>query len=178
VYEEQVRIPLVLRLPHGKHGGQRIPFPVHHVDVLPTLLELLDLPAPEGFPGRSLVGWIAGEADPLDERPLYSQAESKPNRVPHISARLVRNELVWAIRLGRFKLIEYPTHDGVYLELFDLEGDPGETRNLASADPDRAARLGERLERWRAEIRHGGTGSLPKLDPETESGLRALGYID
>jgi arylsulfatase A-like enzyme len=178
VYEEQVRIPLVLRLPHGKHGGQRIPFPVHHVDVLPTLLELLDLPAPEGFPGRSLGGWIAGEADPLDERPLYSQAESKPERVPHISARLVRDELVWAIRLGRFKLIEYPTRGGRYLELFDLERDPGETRNRASIDPERAARFAERLERWRADLSRGGTGRLPELDPETESGLRALGYVE
>lgn len=178
VYQEQVRIPLVLRLPNGKHGGQRIPFPVHHVDVLPTLLELLDIPAPEGLPGRSLVGCLAGGPDPPGERPLYSQAESKPNRVPHISARLVRNELVWGIRLGHFKLIEYPTQDGVYLELFDLETDPGETRNLASVDPERAAGLAERLERWRAELRRGTMGPLPELDAETKSGLRALGYLD
>jgi arylsulfatase A-like enzyme len=178
VYEEQVRIPLVIRLPRGEHGGRRIPVPVHHVDLLPTLLELLDLPTSEKFQGRSLVGSIAGEPDPPGGRPLYSQAESKPNRVPHISARLVRNELVWAIRLGRYKLIEYPTQHGVYLELFDLEEDPGETRNLASVDSERAARLGERLDRWRAEVRRGSAGPLPELDPETRSGLRALGYID
>ena len=135
-------------------------------------------PPPRGFRGVPWCGGSKARPTRWANAPLYSQAESKPNRVPHISARLVRDKLVWAIRLGRFKLIEYPTHDGAYLELFDLEEDPGETRNLASVDPERAAQLAERLERWRAEIRPGDAGPLPELDPETESGLRALGYVD
>ena len=45
-------------------------------------------------------------------------------------------------------------------------------------DPERAARLAERLERWRADLRRGGTGRLPELDPETESALRVLGYVE
>ena len=58
------------------------------------------------------------------------------------------------------------------------ERDPGETRNLASVDPERAGQLAERLERWRAETGPAGTVALPELDAETEAGLRALGYVD
>jgi arylsulfatase A-like enzyme len=61
LYEPTIRIPLMIRHPQGLGAGQRIRGLVQHVDLLPTILEFLGAPAPEGVEGKSLWPLIRGE---------------------------------------------------------------------------------------------------------------------
>ncbi len=179
VYDEQIRIPLLLRLPESALAGQRLGDPVHQVDLFPSVLELLGLPVPTGLQGRSFAGRLRGEGDPDPERARFSQAVTKPTRLRHIPETLRDRAILSAIRVGDRKLIEYPTRaGGWYRELFDLSRDPGELANRADEDPELADRLGAALAEWRE--RGGGDAGepLPALSPETLEVLRSLGYVE
>ncbi|MBL8899017.1 MAG: sulfatase [Planctomycetes bacterium] len=66
LYEEQVRIPMVLRLPSSLPQGQAVKGLVSLTDVLPTVLELLDLPLPESLISRSFLALAQGKEDGAD----------------------------------------------------------------------------------------------------------------
>ena len=63
LFEEQVRVPMILRFPGRLPEGERVRGLVSTIDVLPTVLELLGLEAPEGAPSRSFAGLAAGDED-------------------------------------------------------------------------------------------------------------------
>ena len=161
LYQEELHVPLYLIVP-GERGegwrGRRIDVPVQTSDLLPTLVELLDLPAPDGMMGPSLVEAIEGRADP--ERLIFADGD------------IGRGGWVGMIREGPWKLIHDPPRGRT--ELYDLSRDPGEQRDLAAAEPERAARLRERLEaQWRenearAEAR--GAAARTTLEPDVVEG--------
>jgi arylsulfatase A-like enzyme len=158
VYREVLHVPLVMRLPGG--GGARIPERVALVDVLPTLLEWLELPVPEHVQGRSFAPLLAGEDIP--PRPLYSEW----------TARGVR-----ALHLGDWKYVDRRVRQ----ELYDLSADPDEHRDLLRRRPDVAERLRadtERMSRATAALGEAlGERERFDLDPRTRDQLEALGYL-
>ncbi len=176
VTDEQIRVPLVLccRSPGSRIAGQ-----VSVVDVMPTFLDVAGLPAPAGISGRSLLA-----AEPAGApRPVFSHARPERERVPELPAelaeRLVEKGLIDAVRVPPHKLVAWPTSDGGRaLQLFDLESDPGETRDVAAEQPRRVQALGALLEQWRASTRVAQAAAAPALSPEDEEALRALGYIE
>ena len=102
------------------------------------------------------------------ERPIYVD-------VPD-----VRKDVA-GLRRGRWKLVRSAGD----LELYDLERDPGETRDLAASEPERTRALADELERWVADMREGasrrGTLAVPATEPHPlghEEALRALGYVE
>ena len=131
-YEGAVRVPCLLRWP-GRIEPRTIADVVQHIDLVPTLIEQLDLDAPAAPvpPGRSLGPLLAGGSDP--SRPGLAIAELAG-----------RDELHWMACDGRFK---YAWHGREGQALFDLGLDPGETRNLAG-DPEHAARAAELAARF------------------------------
>jgi arylsulfatase A-like enzyme len=178
-YDEQIRVPLIIRLPAERHAGKQIASQVSHVDLMPTILSALRLPVPEELTGKSLLELMKRETDADRSRPAFSHARPEPARIPEVSEPLTRAGLVSTVRLPGIKLIEYPKPDGGwYPQLFDLDQDPGETRNLAEARTEQVAALHQLLERWRAAT--GGDRVPPplELEPEVAEGLRALGYLE
>jgi arylsulfatase A-like enzyme len=119
VYEEQVRVPLVVVGPGVK--TQRVSEVVQTIDLLPTMLAALSVPHPPRIRGRDLGPLLAGSrpAEPgmayaeTDEQALYAEGPLR---------------LLCARRLGACKL-------------FDLEKDPGETRDASADHPEAFARL-------------------------------------
>jgi arylsulfatase A-like enzyme len=173
VYEEQVRVPLVVRWPGRVAAGARFPEPVELADVTPTLLELLGVEAAgAAFEGRSLAPALLGRAALDGARPvhLYRRHFAGERR----GALYVKGEK-YAVREGRFKYIEGP-EEGTR-ELYDLEADPGERRNLAEAEPETAAALAARVAAWRAG-RAGRPDAPLRLSPEERERLEALGYTE
>jgi arylsulfatase A-like enzyme len=159
IYESALRVPLILAGP-GVPSGRVVEDRVGSVDLLPTLLRLLDAPVPEGLPGRDLRAAFAG---PLEEQPLY--AESLFGRLN------CRWSSLRGITLGSWKLIE-----GAGSELYDLSQDPGESRDRAADDPERAARLRRLLASSLARMAPQGDTARPvALSPEQEDRLRSLG---
>jgi hypothetical protein len=116
LYDELLRVPLIVRGPGVR--ARRIEEPVALVDLGPTILDIFGVDTPPTFMGQSLVPLLRGEAAKLD-RPI-----------------LAEGRLRQALYAGKFKVIEDLRRKVV--EAYDLEVDPGETRNLA---PDRDPRV-------------------------------------
>ena len=113
-YREVVHVPLLVRLPGNRFGGQRVGAPVALVDVMPTLLELAQAPVPAGLSGRSLLPLAAGAegASP----PIFAESWG--------GAVMARDEDWW-----------YVTHPGKLEELFNIARDRDQTRSMARSHP-------------------------------------------
>jgi choline-sulfatase len=123
-YEFSSRVPLIIHFPDGRAAGMRLPAPVNMVDLLPTLLDLVEFPESERLPmdGSSLLPLING--DDQDDRVTFSEFHAQGS---HATCFMVRQ--------GRYKYVYIHGYDS---QLFDLENDPGEWHNLAG-QPDFAA---------------------------------------
>ena len=160
VYDATLRVPLILKSAASLPAGERIAAPVSTIDIFPTVLEALEVPVPEEAQGRSLLSLVRGEAAELP--PAY--AECYVSELNFGWAPLV------ALREGGYKYIEAPRP-----ELYDLRADPGETKNLFGADPERATRMRSRLAE-QVEAFADSFSSRNQPDPETVARLRSLGY--
>ena len=166
LYQELLHVPLLVRVPAWRERAHRIDRRVSMLDLLPTLLELLDVAAPPGLQGRSLV-------------PLMREPDAALAPMGLLSEGYPFGLNQQALVAGRFKLIRtLPTGR---VELYDLEQDPGEQNDLAGA----RARLRERM---LAALDQQLPVAVPapedplarpdQLDPDTRRRLRELGYID
>ena len=147
LYEGGIRSPLVVwgpgLLAAGRAGAVNRSSVFATIDVAPTLLALagVKVPAAVKFDGEALPAVFTGSAEGSRSRPLFFRRP--PDRGSFSG---VANLPDLAVRDGRWKLLcEY---DGSGAELYDLEADPGESRNLASAQPAEVARLRAAVLEW------------------------------
>ena len=156
LFEADLRVPLVLAGP-GIPTGHRIRARARHVDVLPTLRTLLDLPEGTGTTGRAL--WPLHE---LRDAPHHAQTfrpEAKTD--------------VKATRVDRWSLIHDETTGEI--RLHDLGTDPGELRNLVEQARDRLREL-EPIHARFADLPPRFPGEAIPSSAEEREMLRALGY--
>jgi arylsulfatase A-like enzyme len=192
LHDEVVRVPLLFAGP-GIPKGRRIAAPVAHVDILPTVLALLGVPAPEWIQGRSLVGLLSGSEpeSAFADRALFSETHTK-TALAEGRAMVAFPVPAFMVRKGNRKLLRYPDGAGGFrYELYDVARDPGERRDLWADEADSAADLRALLDGYEAAGRDrreridasAGAGAAPgvevaPLDPEQEQKLRALGYLE
>ncbi len=163
LYDATLRVPMVLAGP-GVPAGRRVPCQVRGMDLAPTVLDLVDLDAPETMEGVSMRAlWERG--CPGGVR-LSEAVTVEPPWVEDPGAEL-------ALRVdgdARYKMIR---HNRAAAELYDLRADPGETADLGGS--------GGEIERWLAgeleRMRGGLPAVAPTLSADVEAQLRALGYI-
>ena len=72
--EATLRVPFLVKQPDGEGGGRRVAAPVQHVDILPTLLDLVRAPIPGGLRGRSLRPVLDDSDESVPVRPLYAES--------------------------------------------------------------------------------------------------------
>lgn len=157
-YEATLRVPLVLWAP-GLLRPRVVEQPVRHVDVLPTVLDLLGLEPPVGLPGHSLRPLVMGGRGGVE--PSYFEALSSSLNRGWAPLRGVREE--------GLKYVDLPIP-----ELYDLTSDPGESHNLAAARAGDLERLRARLGRLREPER---AVARVAESRETLERLRTLGYV-
>ncbi len=176
LYEEAVRIPMLLRWPGKIPPGQVIEAPVSLVDVTPTILGLLGLAVPDdASQGIDLSPVLRSEKDGDVERPVFLQRRHyRRSRVGIINLIPVNGEM-FGIRHRDWK---YIVGRGVGTEeLFDLKADPDEMQNVLKDHPDVAADLAGRLDAWRA--RYASKDPVELLDSDANRAkLKALGYVE
>jgi arylsulfatase A-like enzyme/Tfp pilus assembly protein PilF len=160
VYDAAVRIPLIVSGPGLP--SRVVPDQVRIVDVMPTVLDLLGVPVPKTVQGTSLVPAARGQ-----RLSLVAQSESWYPRYHYGWSELV------SVQDGRFKYIRTTRP-----ELYDLEADPREGRDLSADDQARLEALDRAL---RAHLDRTASRSAAKgpqaVDSETEERLAALGYV-
>lgn len=159
LFDEELHVPLIIKLPHGRRAGHEVTGVVSLIDLMPTLLALAGAPAVEAAQGRSLVPQLDG----ADEEGVSYATAAKWNPGLH------------SARTERYKLIHNVF--GSQSDLFDLTRDPAERSALGSESPVRAE-LRRMLERQLARndrqriLEPGAT----EISPEQEERLRTLGY--
>ncbi len=150
LFEEEIRVPFLVKYPGDEVAPERSGEPVHHVDVLPMILESLGL-----SPGAR------------GQKPLLAEVNPLAFMSPEGSWR--------ALYLGRHKLLWNSLGNHA---LFDLESDPGERNDLSGGDPARVAEAIGVLEKVLSSLPPPGEPGPPAaLDEETLKALRSLGYV-
>jgi arylsulfatase A-like enzyme/Tfp pilus assembly protein PilF len=164
IYEPSIRVPFILASPYADMRGRRVAEVVRQVDVAPTLLEMLGIPEGLKGQGRSLVPLLLGKDS---------------GRVPegYSESFYARYHYGWSelrgLRTKRHHFIEAPIP-----ELYDVEADPGETKNLAENEPDLLRSMRAALERLEEEIGPAPDSPAPlEEDEETLRKLASLGYV-
>jgi arylsulfatase A-like enzyme len=138
VYQGGIRVPFFFRWPARVRGGGAIDRIAAHIDVLPTVLEACGVERrPElRIDGRSLMPLLGGNAGGWPDRTLFTQWHRGDE--PQIFRDC-------AARSQRFKLVNGK-------ELYDLEADQSETKDIAAEHPETAARLRKAYEEWFRDV--------------------------
>ncbi|MCZ6747439.1 MAG: sulfatase [Acidobacteria bacterium] len=174
LYEEQLQIPLLIRLPGGRHAGRRIAEPVSLLDILPTVSSLLDLKPGDGLRGRNLLPLMAGkQAGEFNRRPLFAESREYPPRRA-LSPEHWTSVRRFSVRDGSWKLIRATSGEA---ELYDLAADQNELADLHEENPAVARRLGRVLDKWLAKIPKGEAAGTDNLTDEDRRRLKSLGYV-
>ena len=191
LYEECLRVPLMVRLPGGLHGGTRIDVPVSLVDVLPTVLDLLeidtgalDLPGPVQLQGQSLAGAVVGD-ETLRPRPIVSELRQDSGGLGNTPGEGGGPNYDWmiAIHFNGMKFLhdQYRGKDAEHRDqaLFDLTADPAERKNVLAKRTDIAGHFTEQLDLYLAMLSfvEGGSAEIPDMSLEELEKLVALGYL-
>jgi len=142
LYEGGIRIPQIIRWPGVTQAGTESNTPVISMDLTATILDAtgVKLDAGESLDGESLRPILSGQGKLKRDAIFFHY----PHWAFHKS-----NRPGGAVRLGQYKLIE--RFDNGSVELYDLEADLGEKKNLARAMPDITTRLHSKLDAWQAE---------------------------
>ncbi len=176
LYDEMLRVPLMIYAPGLLPAGKRIATPVRSLDIYPTLCDLLGLGVPEGLQGRSLLPLIEGETSLA--LPVFSEHREDPvlRRIGQgsgVMVSLLRGRWKFILNRESSQLIEKPR-----FELYDLESDPEEANNVADLHPDRVKEFEHEVAAYIGEHRQGESAAdWMTMAPEVLEQLRALGYI-
>jgi len=166
VYDSTLRVPLIISGP-GVPKGKTLAEPARLVDILPTLVHAVGAQVPIEVQGVDLSpAWSAARTPLPSKRIFYAES-----MVPQV-------EFGWAplesVRSGRWKYIHAPKE-----ELYDLEADPGESKNLFADQPEAASDMRRLLKRAERELAGSEVKAddTPPLDAEAIAKLQSLGYL-
>jgi arylsulfatase A-like enzyme len=166
-YEGGIRVPFIVSWPGQIEFDSVSDVIMISYDFYPTVLDMLDLPPPDGHPldGVSLLPAFRGQS--LERGPVYTV-------FPH-TVLATGNYANVAMRDGKWKMLRFfhsgPDQEDEY-ELYDLSADPGETRNLAMLYPEVTQRMSEQMANHLKE-----TGTLlPRRNPHYSSEYRQAGF--
>lgn len=161
LYNTNLHIPLVFVHPKVAAGGRRVATPVSLVDVFPTVVEWFGLAGPGGLLSHSLLPAMTGTP------PATQDSFAENNYVRTLHGWSEQRSLTTA----RWKYVA-----SAKPELFDLQNDPGETRNLAASESDLARRMDEALrQRYSTMTPRGAVQAM--LDEKSTKALESLGYL-
>jgi choline-sulfatase len=157
IYQSTVHVPLILHWPEGADPHPpRDPRPAGLIDVAPAILDLLHIPAPPSFEGKSLLS--------PGQYPVYSETV------------YTRDAFGWAplrgLRMGDYQYIEAPRP-----ELYNLRQDPHELNNLIQREAARARTQRAELAKLLAAHAPKEPAARANVSPKTRALLGSLGYL-
>ena len=165
LYDEQMRVPLIIKYPGNAFSGTVASAMVSSIDIAPTVLDLFQLPVPDGLPGRSL---LQPDAAGQGQQSVFAEENFEGN-------------LLFAARTPTWKLVRANPDNHRKLpatELLDLQSDPGERNNVAQDSEARVKALDRVIEQtMKDSLAQAVSGQETSLDEAVRAQMRALGYI-
>jgi arylsulfatase A-like enzyme len=163
LFDEQIHVPLIVKLPKGVRAGTRVSDLARLLDVAPTMLAGVGVARPSAWQGSDLFG------DESAPSAVYAEEDHEGN-------------VLESIRTADWKLVLANEGNPRGLDpvaLYDLKADPGEHENVAGQMADRVAELKGNLEALRSMAgSQAVTGVTGDIDEAAAERLRALGYMD
>ncbi|MFN2375502.1 MAG: sulfatase [Candidatus Binatia bacterium] len=163
LYDEESRVPFLVKLAKNAKAGTRVKTPAQLLDVAPTLAGAAQVEAPAAWQGRDLF------SDSPAPAALFQEEDHEGN-------------VLHSIRTDRWKLIlanEGNPRGLAPVELYDIQADPKETKNLAAANEDVVAKLRSDLEALKVlAASRAVTGVSGEIDSATRQKLESLGYAN
>jgi arylsulfatase A-like enzyme/predicted Zn-dependent protease len=160
LYDEAIHVPLIVKQEGNAGAGRRVADLVQHIDLVPTILDLVKAPVPGNLHGRSLKPMLEGTGR-LPEPSIYSEAL------------YARYHFGWseltALTDDRYRYIRAPRE-----ELYDLRRDAHERTNIADERPQARQALGSALDRVAAGAKIQAPSDIPA---DARERLQALGYV-
>jgi arylsulfatase A-like enzyme len=178
VYEELVRVPLIMHFPRGDFAGQRIAHPVSLVDLMPTIFDYLEMPdLCSGCRGKSLLPLLRGAGESAE--PRMTVPAVRINRINYFRPwKDTRGDVNVMMRRDNWKGIW--NNDLESLELYNLEADPTEQADVSLEHAELAGMFSDTARRWQETCRSFAPPreKIEEIDEKTREQLRALGYFN
>ncbi|MEO2022228.1 MAG: sulfatase-like hydrolase/transferase [Pirellulaceae bacterium] len=148
-YEGGIRVPFIVSWPAQLKGGIQCHVPMMSIDILPTALAAAGLSPPTKQPldGENMLPALQGKVKQLHDNLYWSSGG---------------REAKWAIRSGPWKLVGIKGTS----ELFNLETDVSESKDLSAELPGKVKELTQRHDAWLAQMADPASGSGKKWDPD------------
>src|SRR5581483_4109237 len=159
LYDETIRVPLLLKLPQNQMAAKRVSSKVSLIDLAPTLLEIAGIPVPSQMQGESLLR-IAKSSGA--DQPVYSRSD--------FSQRAFGWSALESWRAGKYLYIRAPKP-----ELYDLSADPTASHNLAQSSKATLDTMAARLESFDRHFT--ASGKSTELSSSEVQKLASLGYV-
>ena len=174
LYDETIRVPLVIKLPKAGSSRKQIENAVELVDVAPTILQGVGIDIPAEMQGTSLLGLIkdaaqkdspaASDPNAWRDRPAYSESD-----YPHDAFKW---SALQALRAGKYLYVQAPRR-----ELYDAVADPAAAHNLAGESTAVADTLASRLDALYKKTSSSHEAPKVEMDAAAQERLAALGYV-
>ena len=123
MYEESMRTPLMVRYPAGIEAGQTVSEMVQNIDYAPTLLDFAGVAVPSDMQGLSLKDLLTGAVQDLDREALYYHYYEGIEKTHNVARQ-------YGVRTPTHKLIRFKDVGMDHWEMYDLQNDPGEMKNI------------------------------------------------
>lgn len=180
LYDESLKVPLIIKFPESKFAGEKFENIISHVDIMPTILDEMELYDPKiRFDGRSLMPILKGKEK--DDRFFFADIGSHvlDSHIPQkTTMNSGKSKLIFNKRFNKedldFFLYPPPTLDSI--EIYDLSQDPRETLNVTSKRVKLANQIIQKINDIYSKAKKRKTGKA-EIDEELKDQLRALGYI-
>jgi len=143
LYDEDIRIPLIMRYPKALPQGRVIETQVSQVDIMPTIFDMLGYSMPELTEGHSLLPLIKGKTIDFEEE---THCETLVCGMQTLDW---DKRMKWAVRTPHWKLIYSEEPEGNYYELYNLKNDSAEKVNLIDKETEIANELKKKLRKRR-----------------------------
>lgn len=168
LYDEQIGIPLMIKLPGNQLAGETNAHMTRHVDLAPTLLQFAGLPPAPAMQGKSLFLADNLSAGNADGRITYSHLDFEG--IVLQAARTMDAKLIKANEGNKRGLLP--------VELYDVATDPGETNNLAGQNPTLEETMFGLIDQMQAAALENAVEPQAVADTSAlEEELGALGYL-
>jgi len=158
LFNELLHVPLLVKFVRSRFASGAVASRVRSIDILPTVLDVVDIPRQPVFEGVSLLSFVRGRQS---RRPIYVVSERDMMEI-------FRSEF-WSIMDERWKLYDS--------KLYDLAADPGEMTDVSAAHLQLSLALRRRALRTMELPQNRPAGERAKLDEEAQKRLKALGYV-
>ncbi len=161
LYDELLRVPLIIKFPGNHFSGKTVGPMVRSIDILPTILDIVDIPPLDVFEGQSLMELVKGRSE--EPRPAIAQQD-------------LQDQTPVTLRSGNWKYYRPPPPQEPLL--FELGRDPLESLNVAARHPEILTELEQQLALILARLPEATAGPRVEVTEDLKEQLRSLGYTE